>query len=246
MEPAVELDYNIVNETGMHRTNNEDAVLFVAPKKPWIKQAMGSLAIVADGMGGHAKGEKASKLAVDIISDEYYKKIAPPEKALEQACLKANNTIIDEGTKIDQNIGTTCTAVAITAKTLHILHIGDSRAYLLQKRKLHQLTTDHTLANQQPYSENEFDTNILTRSLGTEFSKECQAQIFKLDVTLGKDDRIILCTDGLHNYISFEEMENTLNTFSLEELCKQWVKWVLQRGAQDNFSFIVIQLKIAD
>lgn len=242
----MELDYIIVNETGMLRTNNEDAVLFVVPKKPWIKQAMGNLAIVADGMGGHAKGEKASKLAVDIISDEYYKKIAPPEKALERACLKANNTIIEEGTKIDQNIGTTCTAVAITTKTLHILHIGDSRAYLLQKRKLNQLTTDHTLANQQPHSKSEFGTNILTRSLGTEFLKQCQTQIFKLDAALGKDDRIILCTDGLHNYISFEEMENTLNTLSIEEICKQWVKWVLRRGAQDNFSFIIIQPKATD
>lgn len=220
----------------MQRLNNEDAARFHNPPKPWIKQAMGSLAIIADGMGGHPKGEKASKLATEIISDEYYKKVDPPEKALEKACIQANNVIASEGNAFNQHIGTTCTAMAITQKTLFLLHIGDSRAYLLSKKKLEQLTTDHTL------SDNRHGGNhILTRSLGINTVSKCPAEIIKINRSFSKGDRILLCTDGLYSHISFNEMEATLNDMTLAELEKQWVKWVLKRGAFDNFSFIVIE-----
>lgn len=237
----MDLNYIIVNETGMKRTNNEDAVLFIKPKKPWIKQAMGYLAIIADGMGGHAKGEKASKLAIEIISSEYYSKVDQPENALMKACLLANNTISKEGKLINQSIGTTCTTVAITPKSLHFLHIGDSRAYLFENKKLTQVTEDHTLANKTKNLE--IGNNILTRSLGAEFQNTCPGEIFKIEKSLLKGDRILLCTDGLYSYISHQEMESTLSEMPLEELGGQWVKWVLNRGASDNFSFIILEVK---
>ena len=232
-----------MNETGMKRTNNEDAVFFSNPTKPWVKQAMGSLAIVADGMGGHAKGEKASKLAVEIISKEFYRKILSPEEALEKACLIANNAIAKEGSIVNQSIGTTCTAMAITIKDLYLLHIGDSRAYLLRNRKLTQLTKDHTFINETPnYFENKNATkNLLTRSLGIASANVCPAEITKLTGKLSKNDRIVLCTDGLHAYISDEEMEVALNEMTLQQISQHWVKQVLRKGASDNFSFIILE-----
>lgn len=239
----MKLNYVIVNETGMKRTNNEDAVFFSNPAKPWVKQAMGSLAIVADGMGGHAKGEKASKLAVEIISKEFYRKILPPEEALENACLIANNAIAKEGLIINQSIGTTCTAIAITAKDLFLLHIGDSRAYLLKNRKLTQLTKDHTVASEIPdfYRSNNAIKNLLTRSLGVETAQVCPAEITKLTEKLNKNDRIVLCSDGLYAYISDEEMEAALNEMTLHQISQHWVKQVLRKGASDNFSFIILE-----
>lgn len=227
----------------MKRTNNEDAVYFSNPTKPWVKQAMGSLAIVADGMGGHAKGEKASKLAVEIISKEYFNKILPPEEALEKACLIANNAIAKEGLMINQSIGTTCTAIAVTTKDLFVLHIGDSRAYLLKNKKLTQLTKDHTLDSKMPhFLENLSVTkNILTRSLGVETTKACPAEIIKVKGKLNKNDRIVLCTDGLYTYITDKEMELALNEMSLQQIGQRWVKQVLTKGASDNFSFIILE-----
>lgn len=232
----------------MQRTNNEDAVFFAKPKKPWVEQAMGSLAIVADGMGGHAKGEKASKLAVEIISKEYYSKILPPEKALEKACLIANNAIAKEGLIINQSIGTTCTAIAITPKELYLLHIGDSRAYLLRNKKLTQLTKDHTLESKNfPILRNMGSAkNILTRSLGVEISDTCPAEIIKIEGKLNKNDRIILCTDGLYSYLSKDDMESTLNDMPLAQIGQHWVKWVLKQGASDNFSFIILEQNSLD
>jgi len=232
-----------VNETGMKRTNNEDAVFFSNPIKPWVKQAMGSLAIVADGMGGHAKGEKASKLAVEIISNEFYRKILPPEEALEKACLIANNAIAKEGLMVNQSIGTTCTAIAITIKDLYLLHIGDSRAYLLRNRKLTQLTKDHTIISEIPnyFGSKKVTKNLLTRSLGVETAKVCPAEITKLTGKLNKNDRIVLCTDGLYAYISDAEMEVALNEMTLQQISQHWVKQVLRKGASDNFSFIILE-----
>lgn len=238
------LKYITVNETGMHRTNNEDAVCFVKPEKPWVEQAMGSLAIVADGMGGHAKGEKASRLAVEIISKEYYTKILPPAKALERACLIANNTIAKEGNSIDQSIGTTCTAIAITHKDLFLLHIGDSRAYLLKNKKLNLLTNDHTLENDGSGQNTAatYSKNILTKSLGVETTVNCPAEIVKIEHQLDKTNRILLCSDGLYSYLSAKEMESSLTEMSLTQIGQHWVKMVLKRGAADNFSFIVLEL----
>lgn len=235
----MKLNHIIVNETGMKRTNNEDAVLFIKPNRPWIRQAMGFLAIIADGMGGHAKGEKASRLATEIISAEYYSHIDHPDNALKNACLLANNTISKEGKLIHQSIGTTCTTVVITSKSLHFLHIGDSRAYLLENKRLTQLTEDHTLANKT--KNQNYGKNILTKSLGAEFQKTCPAEVFKIDKSLSKGDRILLCTDGLYSYITHKEMETTLSELSLEDVSRQWVKWVLNRGASDNFSFIILE-----
>jgi serine/threonine protein phosphatase PrpC len=245
----VKLNYTIVSETGMRRSNNEDAVLFVKPSKPWIEQSMGCLAIVADGMGGHAKGEKASLLAVDIISSTYYSKIAQPIQSLKMAALQANNTIADEGERHQKGMGTTCTAIAIMSDKLYLFHIGDSRCYLFKKGKLQQLTIDHTLENEPHGSNNLNDEgyilsnkHILTKSLGTEKRTECPAEVTLIEESFDIGDKLLLCTDGLYGHISEIEIQKTIeNTKSLQEISKKWVKGVLQRGAHDNFSFILIE-----
>lgn len=245
------LDYIIVSETGMRRTNNEDAAIFVNPDKPWIKQSMGSLAIIADGMGGHSRGERASLLATEIISREYYRKISQPISALKKALIEANNTIAQEGAKEKKGMGTTCTTAVILDSKIYLMHIGDSRCYLHKKGKLSLLTKDHTLENEvffdevgSKVNENVINKHVLTKSLGIEEVDNCPADVFLLEETFEVGDRLVLCTDGLYGHISDYELQKNLEEEkSIKNVSKKWVKTVLNRGAQDNFSFIIVQRK---
>ncbi len=248
----MKLDFSIISETGMRRLNNEDAVLFIKPPKPWTEQAMGCLAIVADGMGGHSKGERASLLATEILSREYYKKISQPISSLKKAAIIANNAIAKEGIKEKKGMGTTCTAAAIIGNKLYLMHIGDSRCYLYKKGKLLLLTQDHTLESQTNGGESSNDNSdlnlmnkhVLTKSLGVEEVTECPADVYLLAETFDIGDKLILCTDGLHGHISDYELQKSIEECkSIKEVSRKWIKTVLTRGAHDNFSFILIEKK---
>lgn len=243
----MKLDYILVSETGMRRSNNEDAILFLKPDKPWIEQAMGSLAIIADGMGGHSKGEKASLLATEIIAQEYYKKITHPLTGLQNASLKANNAIASEGDLFKNGMGTTCTATAIVGNKIFVLHIGDSRCYLIKKDKLKLVTTDHTVENEMTDNSSQFTSqnkHVLTKSLGSEMLAETAADVFLLDDVFDVNDKIFLCTDGVNGHISDFEIQKLFEeSKTIKEVSKKIIKTVLNRGAFDNFSFIIVERK---
>ncbi len=239
----------MVSETGLQRLNNEDAVLFLTPDKPWLEQCLGTLAIVSDGIGGYPKGEKASAMIVDTLSKAYFKEAGQPATNLREAAIKANNTVAIEGMASSIKMGATCTAVAILKEELYFLHVGDSRAYLMQNGELRQLTLDHTLANEMAgsasvrHSEETmmFNPNALTRAMGVEASKGCHADIFSVKNNLNKDDKILLCSDGVHGHINDHELKDILHQKkALKEISDQMVKLILRRGATDNFSFILI------
>ena len=246
----MKLGYTIVSETGLQRSNNEDAVLFKKPGKPWLEQCLGTLAIVSDGMGGYQRGEKASAMVVNELSKQYFKGIGQPAEKLREAAIKANNEVALEGIASSQKMGATCTAVAILKDQLHFLHIGDSRAYLLQNGQLRQMTRDHTAANEMAVSgirrNSEhtmyYNPHALTRAMGVEASKTCLADVFSLPNSLDPGDCIFLCSDGLYRHIKDQELQVLLEQrSSLKEASDRLVKLVLQRGASDNFSFILIE-----
>ena len=245
----MKLVHSIVSETGSQRLNNEDAVLFMTPDKPWIEQCLGSLAIVSDGIGGYEKGEKASAMVVETLSKHYFKDAGQPADRLREAAIKANNSVALEARASSIRMGATCTAVAILEDALFFLHVGDSRAYILQGSELSQVTLDHTLANEMAgsasvrHSEQTmlFNPNALTRAMGVEATKGSHADIFSVKNTLEKGDKILLCSDGVHGHITDPELRNILmQQKSQKEITDQMVKLILQRGAKDNFSFILI------
>lgn len=245
----MKLVHSKVSETGLKRSNNEDAILYLTPDKPWINQCLGTLAIVSDGIGGYPKGEKASAMVVDTLSKYYYKEAGQPAENLREAAIKANNIVAIEGMANSIKMGATCTAVAILKDELFFMHVGDSRAYLMQNGELTQVTLDHTVANEMAgsasvrHSEETmlFNPNALTRAMGVEASKGCHADIFSVKNTLEKDDKIMLCSDGVHGHIKDPELRSILQQKkSLKEIKDQMVKLILQRGATDNFSFILI------
>lgn len=246
----MKLVYSMVSETGLRRANNEDAVLFVKPDKPWREQCLGTLAIVSDGMGGYERGEKASAMVVEVLSRDYYQGVGQPAEKLQKAAIKANNTLALEAISSSRRMGATCTALAILEDYLHFLHIGDSRAYILKNGELTQMTNDHTGANEMAHSaamrhsENTvlFNPHALTRAMGVEVSATCAADQFSVKNNLTPGDRILLCSDGLLLHIGDEELRLILQQKKPQkEITDQMVKLILQRGAMDNFSFILIE-----
>ncbi len=245
----MKLVHRMVSETGLRRSNNEDAILFLTPDKPWIEQCLGTLAIVSDGIGGYPKGEKASAMVIETLSQHYFKEVGQPADRLREAAIKANNTVAIEGMASSIKMGATCTAVAILKDDLYFLHVGDSRAYILQNNELTQVTLDHTVANEMAgsasvrHSEETmlYNPNALTRAMGVEAAKGSHADIFSVKNTLEKDDKMLLCSDGVHGHIKDNELRTILQQKKpLKEITDQLVKLILQRGATDNFSFILI------
>lgn len=246
----MKLNYSMVSETGLRRSNNEDAVLFYKPEKPWIEQSMGTLAVVSDGMGGYARGEKASAMAVDVLKDVYYNGVGSPEEKLKKAAVEVNNAIANEGIASGKRMGTTCTAVVVLKDQFYFLHIGDSRCYFFQDGTLSQKTTDHTAANEMAQSASlrsseqtmYFNPHALTKAMGMELIEICHADVFAVPNTLEKGDRILLCSDGLFLHVKDHELQDILQkNLPLKDTTDMLVKMVTQRGAQDNFSFIIMQ-----
>lgn len=246
-------DYHAVAVTdiGHARLHNEDTVRFVRPADPAVRQNMGFLAVVADGMGGHASGEVASSTAVDVMTEEYYKFHKNPQKALKKAASKANEAIWNlAGThKKLKNMGTTCTAVVLVNRDIIVSHIGDSRAYLFKKGELIQLSKDHTYVQSlldagkiTPFeARNHPEKNVLTKSLGT--SKNRSSDLFLSRYRFDEDDKILLCSDGLYEYFSNDELAGFLNGSDLNDISQRLAESVLDRGAHDNFSLLLLQNK---
>lgn len=241
-----------VTDTGIARDHNEDAVRFVRPADPDIRKKMGCLAIVADGMGGHTSGEIASTLAIDTISEEYYKMRKNPLKALGLAARAANGkifTLAADSQKL-RGMGTTCTAVALAGRELYIMHIGDSRAYLYKKGELIQLSEDHTYVQEllnageitALEAKNHPEGNILTKSLGTSKNRSCD--LFKSEYCFEPGDRLLLCSDGLYEYFSSHQLEEFLSKPDLGDISRLLSKKVMEMGAQDNFSILLVEEKV--
>ena len=248
----MKLSHVMVSETGLKRTNNEDAVAFVVPDKPWIARSMGALAVVSDGMGGYERGEKASAMVVEHLSKTYFKEVGQPEEKLRQAAIQVNNAVVMEGAASSQKMGATCTAIAILPDVLYLMHIGDSRCYIFQNANLTQVTNDHTAANEMAQSVSLrnseqtllFNPHALTKAMGIKLSSGCQADVFSLKNTLQSGDRIVLCSDGVYLHMSDAELRDLLlQRLSLKETSDKLVKTILKRGAQDNFSFIIVEVQ---
>lgn len=241
-----------VTDTGIARDHNEDAVRFVRPADSATREKMGCLAIVADGMGGHASGEIASALAIDTISEEYYKMQRNPLKALGLAARTANEKIFAlaaDSQKL-RGMGTTCTAVALAGRELYIMHIGDSRAYLYKKGLLIQLSEDHTYVQEllnagditASEAKNHPDGNILTKSLGTLKNRSCD--LFKSEYSFEPGDKLLLCSDGLYEYFTSHQLEEFLSKPDLGVISRLLSEKVMKMGAHDNFSILLVEEKV--
>ena len=252
-------DINVVIKTdlGNIRTNNEDTAGFYRIADKNILSEKGYLLIVADGMGGHNAGEVASNMAVEIINKEYYSdvKSGSIEKSLSQAFVAANKKIFDQASSNDacKGMGTTCTAIVIAGNVIYYAHAGDSRAYLARNRSVYQLTEDHTyvrdLVKSGAISAKEADDhpqrNILTNAMGTK--ADMRLDVGKSQFSFEENDRLLLCSDGLYDYLNDAELADMMDSGTLLHIAGVLINIAKKRGGKDNITVVLAEKKmIAD
>jgi protein phosphatase len=240
------LENAALSDLGLRRANNQDSfTVFLAGNQHDYLQR-GHLFMVADGMGAHAAGELASKIATDVVPLTYQKlRDKSPPDALLAAVLDANNQIYTRGQASPEfkGMGTTSTVLALLPQGALLAHVGDSRAYRVRGQTIDQLTFDHSLvwelqATGQKYEEpisNFIGKNIITRSLGPnpnvqvdlEGPHPCQA-----------GDTFLLCSDGLTGQVQDAEIGAVLVCLPPAEAVRALVDLANLRGGPDNITVI--------
>ncbi len=240
-----------LSDIGMRRSNNQDnlSVSMASGLEQWKRR--GHLFIVADGMGAHAAGELASKLAIDHIPHLYAKfdDISAPE-ALKKSVVGANMEIHRRGQANEEfhNMGTTCSVLSLLPQGAVAAHIGDSRIYRMRNNCIEQLTFDHSLvwemrASGQITEEEELSgkipKNVITRSLGP--YPECKVDV-EGPFPVQLNDTFLLCSDGLTGQLSDEEIGAILANLDPDEAVRVLVDLANLRGGPDNITCIVVKV----
>lgn len=230
-----------LTDTGRVREHNEDSVTI-------LKNINNEyLLMVADGMGGHRKGEVASSLAVAHLGKRFTESASVGTKLdavnwLNDNINEINREILDYGERNDNSkgLGTTLVATIVTKDFIIFGNIGDSTGYVMKNDKLHRVTKPHTLVNllvdagnlTEEQAKNHPKKNVLMKALGA--AEKAELDIFDVD---NDSTEIFLCSDGLTNMLSDEQIEKVLlEDLSVEEKVVKLIKKCNARGGADNVS----------
>jgi serine/threonine protein phosphatase PrpC len=239
-----------LSDLGLRRQNNEDAATVrIAPDRDVFRRR-GHLFVVADGMGGHAVGELASRIATESLPLTYLKsRQLNPGEALREAITAANAAIHGKGqANFDfARMGTTCTALVLSEHGAFIGHVGDSRCYRVRRGRIDQLTFDHSLQweliRRGGMSPEEVflrePRNVITRSLGPEPAVEVDVEG---PYTVLAGDVYVLCSDGLPNHVADHEIGAVAAHLPPAEAARLLVHLANARGGTDNVTAIVVQV----
>ncbi|MGI6325171.1 MAG: Stp1/IreP family PP2C-type Ser/Thr phosphatase [Bacilli bacterium] len=240
-----------ITDPGKVRDHNEDSVIIVKNKKHEY------LMVVSDGMGGHSSGEVASSLAITHLAKDFtsLETIGSKTEAvnwLRRHANEINYKILEYATEHanGKGMGATLVVAILTKDYLLFGNIGDSSGFVLKDEKLHKITKDHTLVgllvltgeltNEQ--AKEHPRKNVLMKALGTNASIEMD--IFDVDPNV---DAILLCSDGLTNMVTTEQIERVLNSdLDIEEKVIKLVKKSNNRGGTDNISIAYLIKKSGD
>ena len=231
-------------DTGNKRSNNQDSIFFsdtsVGP--------LPNLYIVADGMGGHKAGDRASKMAIDITVDFIKKSsLENPIAVLKRAMVYANNEIYKAANSdVELNgMGTTMVAAVVLNDKLIVANVGDSRLYVMNK-EIEQITRDHSLVEEmvqmggidRASARLHPDKNLITRAIGVQETIE----IDFFQVELKEGDIILMCSDGLTNMLEDEDIRMILaGQRDIVEKAEELVKAANENGGMDNIAVILIK-----
>lgn len=242
---------------GMKRNHNEDSLLLLPEQK---------LFIVADGMGGHASGEVASKMAVETVA-EFFKETAEDdeitwpyklnkdkhyeENRLINGVMLANLRIWETATAdaSKKGMGTTIVTTLFTNDGVYIGHVGDSRIYRINGNKISQVTEDHSLLNDylkmKQLTPEEIEAfphkNVIVRALGMKETVKVDTSFLKPDV----EDIFLLCSDGLSGMVRDAEMLRIVleSRDDLEQACNELIAEANKNGGTDNISVILVRVQ---
>ena len=233
-------------DKGLVRSSNQDAYA--------VGELPGEVAwaVVCDGMGGEAGGNIASALAVKVISEKitsaYNEKMrdASIKNLLDSAICAANIEVYDMAySRPDlQGMGTTVVAVIVRDKTAFIAHAGDSRAYIVSGETIQQITTDHSLVQNMvdrgeitaEQAQHHPKKNLITRAVGAE--KRIDIDFSEID--LNDNETLIICTDGLSNFVTNKEMIDDIKDGQYYAFADRLVKRANKNGGGDNITVVAI------
>jgi len=244
-----------ITDNGKKRTHNEDA---------YICDDNLGIFTVADGMGGHAAGDVASKIAVNTIVQYMQETIndpdatppfgtdanlSPDENHLKLAIQLANKKIYQQACS-DKNykgMGTTIVVLYFNNNYFNVAHVGDSRAYQIRDGEITLITEDHSWVNEQVRAglmtkddaRTHYLKNIITRALGSK--EEVVVDVQKIPVK--ENDYFLLCTDGLNNHVKDEEILAIIeeSNYSLHKSVQRLLQTALDRGGEDNITLALLK-----
>lgn len=246
-----------ITDVGLKRVRNEDVYS--------IEETLG-LYLVADGMGGHQAGEVASNIAVKMVRQAYKKwleegahpgeifGVQDPSLSVQGnyvlgSIRLANRIIYEIANQYEhyQGMGTTIALLVVTPAIIIAGNVGDSRIYLIRDGQSEKLSRDHTVVSEQvemgimtkEEAQNSTLKHVLTRNLGS--SRELDVDIYEIEPS--NNDRFLLCTDGLTDLVSDEEILGIAQRGDdPEEICRELVEMALKRGAPDNTTVVTLFL----
>jgi protein phosphatase len=255
----MKIRYAAKTDVGMKRTHNEDYFSLIEDEQ---------LFIVADGMGGHASGEVASKMAADAVSEFYQRtkdeEATWPYKMDRQlsyienrlVCgIKLANYRIYEAASRDlryKGMGTTIVAVLVNGEKIYIAHVGDSRVYRLRNQQIQQITRDHSLL--EDYKDAKPDMteeeqrnfphkNVITRALGMRDS----VQVDIRHEAIQDGDVFLLCSDGLSGMVDDPQLLQIVNgSGNLERSVAELVDQANRAGGTDNITALLLQCNLGE
>lgn len=238
------------SDTGMRRSNNQDSRTSVRAPNPDVWKSRGHVFMVADGMGAHAVGELASKMACDLIPHNYMKsKAGTPAQAIVQAFQEVCGLINSRAAanRDFQGMGTTCSALLLLPEGVLVAHVGDSRVYRIRAGRIDQLSFDHSLVwelvrrnHLTPEQANlSVPKNVITRSLGPEPEVEVDLE-GPLAVRLA--DVYLLCTDGLSGPVNDDELGAFAGNFHPRDACRFLIHLANLRGGLDNITAQIVRI----
>lgn len=227
------------SDPGCVRPNNEDYYL-IAPSL--------GLYLVADGMGGAQAGEHASKIASEAIAEFIWRSGPSPENIV-AAVEDANRRVLTEAASDPalQGMGTTMVVALDFEGQVHIVSVGDSRAYVLQDRKIRAITEDQTWVNEigrrlgidDAALKNHPMRHVLTMAIGV----TGQLRINHYQLTLTAGSQVLLCSDGLHSVVEDRSIETVLQMNDSAELkCQRLIELARQAGGPDNITTVLLSL----
>jgi protein phosphatase len=246
--PAHEFVASVQSDVGCVREINEDSGRFVRPDDEAQFREKGAMLVVCDGMGGHSAGEVASGMAVEIIPEIYFGSGGEGPQALKEAVEEANRRI-NSAAAVDESkrgMGTTCTALVLQDGQAFAAHVGDSRLYMVRGGRAYQLTEDHSAVQEmvklglitKEEARHHEDKNVILRALGT--SPEVEVSTLE-PFTVRAGDRYLLCSDGLYDLVTDEEIEHELsNGGDIESAGQRLIALAKSRGGHDNITVGII------
>ena len=249
----LDVEFALLSDPGRERDHNEDYLGYVFPTTPSEMRSRGCLFVLADGVGGHDRGEVASRTAVESMLEGFRAASPgqPHSPLLSRLVQTANTRVMEAGIAASTGgipMATTLVSCALRYDRVLVAHVGDSRCYLVRRGEAVVLTRDHTLVGEQMRlgllsareAADSPHRHLLSRSLGAELFVNVESNEYQILA----DDVLVLCSDGLHGAVSASEMAAIVShQADLQAAAHRLVAVANHQDGSDNISVQLIRIR---